>query len=233
MSVRFFLFVCAFLLCCEEPIFAQTKPQASQAKQQQFSKPIAVFDASSMMLAQPGERAIKMATKLQAERGFGENLSAVRDRSGMLRIAYLPGDGMQSNCTPYADMYFDKTEKWLSTEEYFVVESDSTRSVGKIWSKIMANLKAKNMEMGRCLELGQYSLWRISTPLNIWYECEVFKKGASSIALVIPTEKAPYLAPNPNIFGTAYFDKQGNLVKIQAKSKVKELNPDLVKTASN
>jgi hypothetical protein len=58
-------------------------------------------------------------------------------------------------------------------------------------------------------------------PVLTWYECEIFKKNTENIALAITLDKEPFRAPNPNIYGTAYFDSNGNLVRVQAKSKVK------------
>lgn len=214
-----FLFAAMGLLVGASRLDGQTKPQ--------FSKPVQVFDINSMMIARPSAKVTDYIAKLHAERGLNETVSAVTDKNGMIRLAFLPADGEQSNCTQYADCYFDKKEKWISTEEYFVVSRDSAKGVGAILVKMTSALKAKNFEIGSCLSGGGVSVWRITTPANTWYECEIFKKGSANTSLVVPTEKAPYLAPNPSIYGTAYFDKNGMLVKIQAKSKVKELNPDL------
>lgn len=191
-----------------------------------------MFDNASMKIARPSEKVARFVEKLHRERSLNEAVSAIADKNGMLRMAFLPIDGQQSNCTPYADMYFDKKERWISTEEYFVIEPDSLRGLGNILLKIQSVLATKKFTVGICQEGGKYALWRISTPANTWYECEIFKSNASNTALAIKTTKEPFQAPNPYIYGTAYFDAIGNFVKIQAKSKVKELNPDLMQTAS-
>jgi hypothetical protein len=200
--------------------------------QKQFSKPVLMFDNASMKIARPSEKVTRLVEKLHRERALNETVSAITDKNGMIRMAFLPFDVQQTNCTQYADMYFDKKERWISTEEFFVVEPDSLRGFGSILVKIQSALAAKKFTVGICEEGGKYALWRISTPANTWYECEIFKADVSNTALAIKTNKAPFQAPNPNIYGTAYFDANGNFVKIQAKSKVKEQNPDLMQTAS-
>jgi hypothetical protein len=206
-------------------VFSQAKPQ--------YSKPILIFDNASMKIARPSFKVSALVEKLHRERGLNEAVSAVADKKGMIRMAFLPSDGVQTNCTSYADMYFDKQEKWLSTEEYFSLEPDSSKGLGNIMAKIEATLKAKKFKVGYCQEGGKYALWKITTPANTWYECEIFKANATNTALAIKIDKDPFQVPNLNIYGTAYFDEKGTFVKIQPKSKVKSLNPDLLKTAAN
>jgi hypothetical protein len=170
--------------------------------------------------------------KLHIERGLNEAVSAVGDKNGMTRMAFMPADGVQTNCTSYADLYFDKKGKWISTEEYFLVESDSSKGLGRIVAKCSVALRSKNYNIGICEEGGKIALWKISTPANTWYECEVFKSSVQNVALAIKIPQAPYTAPNADIYGTAYFDENGALVRIQPKSKIKILNPDLKAVSS-
>jgi hypothetical protein len=199
---------------------------------QQFTKPVLMFDNTSMRIARPSEAIARQVEKLQVERGLGEAVSAVSDKNGMLRMAFLPPDGVQTNCTTYADVYFDKKGKWISTEEYFVVEPDSTKGLGRIVAKCSVALQSKNFKPGICEEGGKIAVWKISTPANTWYEYEVFKKSVENVALAVKTQQAPYSAPNADIHGTAYFDVNGTFVRIQTKSKIIILNPDLKAVSS-
>jgi hypothetical protein len=191
-----------------------------------------MFDNSSMRIARPSEAVVVRIEKLQKERSLGEAVSAISDKNGMMRMAFLPADGIQTNCTPYADVYFDKKEKWISTEEFFLLEADSTKGLGRIAAKCSTALRSKNYKIGICEEGGKIALWKISTPANTWYECEVFKSSVENNALVVKTQQEPFSAPNADIYGTAYFDANANFVRIQQKSKIKILNPDLKAVSS-
>lgn len=207
-------------------------PHLDGQNNQQFTKPAVLFDNASMVLARPTEAISKQVEKLHRERGLNESVAAAADRNGMIRMAFLPGDGVQTNCTSYADLYFDKKGKWISTEEYFLVEPDSSKGLGRIIAKCSTALQSKNYTIGICEEGGKPALWKISTPTNTWYECEVFKNSVQNNALAVKINQAPYSAPNADIYGTAYFDVHGNFVRLQAKSKIKILNPDLKAVSS-
>ena len=113
----------------------------------------------------------------------------MKDKKGLWRIAFMATGNNQSNCTPYADMYFDAKERWISTEEFFSVKTDSSSvDLVNLMKKFSSALDAKGYRIGICEDGGGQSLWRISTPVLAWYECEIFKKNADNLALAA----APY-----------------------------------------
>jgi hypothetical protein len=215
-------------------LFATTGLQSAFA--QSFSKPVVMFDNTTAEVVPPKIPAIEArARQLHLERGFTEEVYPMRDKRGMTRVAFMQAGGaLQTNCTPYADMYFDAKGQWISTEEYFTVAADTAaaRGVGRIVRQVVSSIEAKNYRVGICEENGNPSLWKISTPNSTWYECEIFKKATENIALAITIQAPPYRAPNQSIFGTAYFDSKGNLIRIQAKSKVKIANAALNNAAN-
>lgn len=180
-----------------------------------------MFDNATALVVPPSMAVTNLAVKLQQERGLAEEMVPLKDKKGLRRIAFMATGNAQTNCTPYADMYFNTKDKWLSTEEFFSLDADTTKVLGRLIARFSTALDAKGYRIGICEEGGKMSLWRISTPVLTWYECEIFKKNTENIALAITLDKEPFRAPNPNIYGTAYFDFDGNLVRVQAKSKVK------------
>jgi hypothetical protein len=186
-----------------------------------FTKPVLMFDNATALVVPPSMAVTNLAVKLQQERGLAEEMVPLKDKKGLRRIAFMATGNAQTNCTPYADMYFNTKDKWLSTEEFFSLDADTTKVLGRLIARFSTALDAKGYRIGICEEGGKMSLWRISTPALTWYECEIFKKNTENIALAITLDKEPFRAPNPNIYGTAYFDFDGNLVRVQAKSKVK------------
>jgi hypothetical protein len=210
------------MLVCVASLQAQPKPTtAAKPSIPTFSKPVLMFDNATAVINHPSSDLTNRALKLQQDRGFQEEMVPMKDKKGLRRIAFMATGSSQTNCTPYADMYFDTKDRWISTEEFFSVHPDSASGFGQIMKKFAAALEAKGFRIGICEEGGGLSLWRISTPVLMWYECEIFKKNVENIALAISLDKEPFRAPNQNIYGTAYFDANGNLVRIQAKSKVK------------
>lgn len=201
--------------------FAQPKQITKQPPVPVFAKPVLMFDNASALIVTPPQSIANRALQLRAERGYTEEMVPMKDKKGLRRIAFMAPGNAQTNCTSYADMYFDAKDKWLSTEEFFSLDADETKPLGRLLAKCMAAVEAKGYRIGICEVGGKTSLWRISTPALTWYECEVFKKSTENHALAISMEKEPFSGPNPNIYGTAYFDSNGNLVRIQAKSKVK------------
>jgi hypothetical protein len=224
MNIFFRVVIGVGLMMGASRLDGQNKPQ--------FTKPAVLFDNTSMKIARPTEAISRQVEKLHRERGLGEAIAVASDKNGMLRMAFMPSDGVQTNCTPYADVYFDKKGKWISTEEYFVVQPDSVKGIGRFVAKCSAIVRSKNFKVGICEEGGNIAFWKISTPANTWYECEVFKNSVQNVALAITTATTPFRAPNADIYGTAYFDATGTFVRIQAKSKIKVLNPDLKAVSS-
>ena len=225
-----YFFLCVLLAMCVGLYAngtAQTKPSqksvtASTVPQiPNFSKPVMMFDNATAGISTPSMAIASQAMKLQRERNLQEEMVPMKDKKGLRRIAFMATGNKQTNCTPYADMYFDTKDRWLSTEEFFSLAEDNPSEIGRLMAKFSAVLDAKGYRIGICEEGGNMSLWRISTPVLMWYECEIFKKNSDNFALALTTEKEPYRVPNQNIYGTAYFDGNGNFVRIQAKSKVK------------
>jgi hypothetical protein len=186
-----------------------------------FSKPVMMFDNATAGISTPSMAIASQAIKLQRERNLQEEMIPMKDKKGLRRVAFMATGNTQTNCTPYADMYFDTKDRWLSTEEFFSLSEGNATELGRLMAKFAAILDAKGYRIGICEEGGNMSLWRISTPVLTWYECEIFKKNIENAALAITLDKEPFRAPNQNIYGTAYFDANGNFVRIQAKSKVK------------
>lgn len=207
--------------CFISIVFAQPKQISKQPPVPVFAKPVLMFDNASALIVTPPQSIANRALQLRAERGFTEEMVPMKDKKGLRRIAFMAPGNAQTNCTPYADMYFDAKDKWLSTEEFFSLDTDETKPLGRLLAKFITTVEAKGYRIGICEVGGKASFWRISTPALTWYECEVFKKNVENNALAISMEKEPFSGPNPNIYGTAYFDSNGNLVRIQAKSKVK------------
>jgi hypothetical protein len=198
-------------------------PATSQV--QTFTKPVLMFDNATADVVPPKHPTIQSrAHQLFTERGSSEEMIPLRDKRGMTRIAYMRPGAQQTNCTPYADMYFDAQGRWISTEEYFTNEGDSLKGTGRIVAQICNAIEAKGYKVGICEEGGNPSLWHISTPYSTWYECEIFKNTIDNVALAITIDIPPYRAPNQRIYGTAYFDDKGKFVRIQTKSKVKIAN---------
>ncbi|MCS6807755.1 MAG: hypothetical protein NZ661_02955 [Candidatus Kapabacteria bacterium] len=211
------------MLLSNSQVFAQhnsslkSKPTLST-----FVKPVFMFDNATATVVPPPREIADKALKLRTERGLDEALVSLRDKRGLRRIAFTSTENNLTNCTPYADMYFDARNTWLSTEEFFSVEADSATGLGRLVQRFAAQLDAKGYRIGVCEVGGGIAVWRISTPVLTWYECEIFKKSVdSNYALALTLDKEPYSVPNPYIYGTAYFDERGTLMRIQAKSKVK------------
>jgi hypothetical protein len=203
---------------CNRALAQATKP----AIPTNFTKPVLMFDNESATISSPSTSITTLALKLHGERGYAEEMVPLKDKKGLRRIAFMARGNEQTNCTPYADMYFDAKDRWISTEEFFTVAPQAETELGKIAMKISAALEAKGFVIGICEEGGLPSLWRISTPALVWYECEIFKKNAENPALAIgPANEPSIREPNPHIYGTAFFDANGKLVRVQAKSKVK------------
>ncbi|MBL7991386.1 MAG: hypothetical protein JNN25_08110 [Candidatus Kapabacteria bacterium] len=217
-----YLLVSAFSFFCAFSLQAQSKPSPAKPAIPVFAKPVLMFDNPSALIVNASSNIANQAIKLLQERGFQEEMVPMKDKKGLWRIAFMATGNNQSNCTPYADMYFDAKERWISTEEFFSVKTDSSSlDLVNLMKKFSSALDAKGYRIGICEDGGGQSLWRISTPVLAWYECEIFKKNADNLALAITLDKEPFRAPNQNIYGTAYFDANGNLVRIQPKSKVK------------
>lgn len=212
---------CVVAFVCVVNAQAQSKPAAAKPSIPTFSKPVLMFDNESALITHPSPELANIALKLQQERGLFEEMIPLKDKKGLRRIAFMATGNAQTNCTSYADMYFDAKDRWISTEEFFSVKPDTTTEPARLMKKFASALEAKGYRIGICEEGGGQSLWRISTPVITWYECEIFKKNTDNLALAITLEKEPFRAPNQNIYGTAYFDANGNLVRVQAKSKVK------------
>ncbi len=215
------VFSLCLILCAPSVIFAQSKQNLKLPPVPIFAKPIFMFDNVSAMVVTPPQKIAEQAFKLRVERGLFEEMVPLKDKKGLRRIAFMASGNAQTNCSPYADMYFDSKDRWLSTEEFFSLDGDNAKSLSGLMTKIVSALEVRGYRVGVCEVGGKMSLWRISTPALTWYECEIFKKNAESNALAIALDKEPFSGPNPNIYGTAYFDSNGNFVRIQTKSKVK------------
>ncbi len=215
-----YLITSAFAFFCVVNLQAQSK-SLSKPSIPIFSKPVLMFDNATALINHPSPDIANHALKLMQDRNLQEEMIPLKDKKGLRRIAFMATGNVQTNCTPYADMYFDTKDRWISTEEFFSVVPDSSTGLATLMKKFLSALDAKGYRIGICEDGGGLSLWRISTPVLTWYECEIFKKNADNFALAITLDKEPFRAPNQNIYGTAYFDANGNLVRVQAKSKVK------------